>query len=449
MACEKCLPLLAAGVVALAPTLALAVDDVFTFGTLSVSVGVEAGAGGFGVKNPNFGLGRVDLVTGDNTGDSVTGEGYVEPSISFTYGADPRLSLFGTASAVATKTIGDGDAGGFTDGGDGDVDVELAFLGFKATVVDDPDNPWVLEVSGGRQNVQIGDGFLFWDGNFDTFGDGAFWLAPRTAYKLAGTADFSNGVFGVKPFYVQGDIDQDNTEIFGADIRVDTAYGNIGVLYGQVTDSDDRVFTRDGLELVSVRALGVGVPGLEDFRLSGEYTQQFGSKNGNDFNGDAYYAQADYTVSSLPWSPTFTYRYAVFSGDGNPGDSNVNAFDPLFYGFSSGWGTWFQGEIVGEYLLFNSNQRNHMAKISLAPTESLGVGLIYYHFDLDKQNYFGTPVTSRNFADEVNLYADWTISENVFISGVAGMAFSGKAAEQAFGNDQTTYLLQTYVVITF
>lgn len=426
-----------------------AVDDVFVSGKLHVNVGIEAGAYAAAVENPNFGLGRIDLLSGKNTGDAQSGDAYIEPSITFSYGAGDPFELFGGASAVLTATLGEGDAAGFTDGTDADADPELAYLGFRTTFGGSAEAPWVLDASGGRQNVQIGDGFLFWDGNFDAFGNAAYWLAPRTAFRLAGTADLSNGTFGLKPFYIQGDNDQDHSELVGADLRFERDWGKLGVLYAQVIASDDEVFTRDGMEMVSLRATGLNVPALDGLSVSGEYTNQFGSKNGIDFDATGYYGQVDYTVSSLPWSPTLSYRYARFSGDGNPDNNDSGNFDPLFYGFSSGWGTWFQGEIVGEYFLFNSNQRNHMVKLSLAPTDSVGVGAIYYHFDLDEKNFFGTPVNDRTFADEINLYVDWTVSDHVYVSGVAGVAFAGAGAKDAFGDDDTILLLQAYLVVTF
>ena len=88
----------------------------------------------FGVaKYPNFGGGRVDLRTGKNTGGTQYGETYLEPSINFTYGAGKALGLFGEASAVLTSTLGEGDTGGFTDGTDGDIDIEKAYLGIRTT----------------------------------------------------------------------------------------------------------------------------------------------------------------------------------------------------------------------------------------------------------------------------------------------------------------------------
>ena len=439
----------AVGLAALGATPALAIDDVFVSGGLHVNLGIEAATGVFYVGNPNFGLGRIDLRSGENTGDAVWGEGYLEPSVGFTFDAGGGFGLFGEASAVLPATLGEGDAAGFTEGTDADAAIEKASLGFRATLGGPAENPWVLEVSGGKQDVQIGDGWLFWDGDFDTAGDAAYWLAPRTAFDWAGTAELSNGAFGVKPFFVEGDVDNDHARVAGVDLSVEQDWGQLGALYANVLDSDDRVFLRDGMEMVSLRALGIGVPGVDGLSLSGEYTRQFGESGGTEFDGEGFYAQADYSFAGLSWPLTLTYRYARFSGDGDVTDADVDGFDPLFYGFSGGWGTWYQGEIVGEYLLFNSNQRNHMVKLALTPTKALDVGVIYYRFSLDEKNYFGTPVTDRGFADEINVYANWTVTDNVYVYGVAGVALPRAGAKQAFGDDENIWLLEAYLLVTF
>ena len=64
----------------------------------------------------------------------------------------------------------------------------------------------------------------------------------------------------------------------------------------------------------------------------------------------------------MPWQPTLSYRYAFFQGD-DPGTIADEAFDPLFVGFYD-WGTWWQGEIAGEYFLANSNSISHLARVT-------------------------------------------------------------------------------------
>ena len=83
-------------------------------------------------KNTNFGAGRVDLKSGDNSGDAQWGEGYLKPSLDLTYETDAAGTVYGGASAVGAVTVGDGDAGGFTDGGDKQLDVEGLYAGWRS-----------------------------------------------------------------------------------------------------------------------------------------------------------------------------------------------------------------------------------------------------------------------------------------------------------------------------
>ncbi|PKP67612.1 MAG: hypothetical protein CVT86_01105, partial [Alphaproteobacteria bacterium HGW-Alphaproteobacteria-8] len=60
---------IAAGAALLAAGPLLAAE-VYNADGVTVTVGAEAGAGGFSVSNPNFGAGRVDVFSGENTGDA-------------------------------------------------------------------------------------------------------------------------------------------------------------------------------------------------------------------------------------------------------------------------------------------------------------------------------------------------------------------------------------------
>ena len=79
-------------------------------------------------------------------------------------------------------------------------------------------------------------------------------------------------------------------------------------------------------------------------------------------------------------------------------------FDPLLPGFQD-WGTWWQGEIAGEYFLANSNLVSHQVRLHVTPKESVGAGLIGYLFRLDELT--GAPrVTSKDLAFELDAYQD-------------------------------------------
>ena len=177
--------------------------------------------------------------------------------------------------------------------------------------------------------------------------------------------------------------------------------------------------------------------------LKGEFTYE---KNGDTQEGFGYYGELGYDFGeSLPWTPYVSYRYAHFSGD-DPNSSKDQNFDPLFYGFSD-WGTWFQGEILGEYVLLNQNLNSSTIRLTASPTEDLKLNLLYYYFWLDDAAGFGTEGSS--FADEVDLIADYTLNDHVFFSLVGGVANPRNGASNFTGGNNLWSYGMFYTNITF
>jgi hypothetical protein len=88
--------------------------------------------------------------------------------------------------------------------------------------------------------------------------------------------------------------------------------------------------------------------------------------------------QVSYALTNVSWVPRLFYRYAFFEGD-KLGTAKSEAFDPLFGGFHD-WGTWWQGEIAGNYLLSNSNLISHELRVHLTPTgrnHPFSYGMVY------------------------------------------------------------------------
>jgi hypothetical protein len=416
---------------------------------LDVVMGVEIGAGYFRTENTNFGSGRVDFRSGENTGDAQWTEGYLEPILSGTYRFEGAGRLYGAVSGVGARTGGDGDALGLTDGGDGEVDLESLFLGWSSGgAFAESWGEGLLDVSYGRQEFQVGDGFLIYDGNFDALDKGAFWLAPRSSFERAGLLRINSSPVRADLFCLQSDETQENTELAGVNVEyLDEGLGTLGAMYFHVLDADppNLWYPRDGVDVVSLRAAEIRFAALENLAFWGEYVWERGGGQDGDKDAAGWYLEARYSLPGVTWAPRLSYRYASFSGDDDPDDDTSRDFDPFFYGFSRGWGTWFQGEITGNYLLFNSNQTNHMVHLAASPTGTLELGAIYFNFSLDKNNYFGTPVTSDDFADEINLYVDWSVNDNLSISAVYGVAFPGDAAKQALGDDDLFHLFQVFM----
>ena len=87
----------------------------------------------------------------------------------------------------------------------------------------------------------------------------------------------------------------------------------------------------------------------------------------------------------------------------------TKAFDPLFLGFHD-WGTWWQGEIAGEYFLSNSNLKSQLVRAQFEPSDAVGGGLMFYKFTLDHPQAMGPSVTDKQAAHEIDAYADWKMN---------------------------------------
>jgi Alginate export len=135
----------------------------------------------------------------------------------------------------------------------------------------------------------------------------------------------------------------------------------------------------------------------------------------------------------LPWTPQLNLRYAHFSGDPNPDDRLKQSYDPLFTtGGDRGFGSWFLGEIFGQYISPNSNLNVAMAHLKFAPLDTVEAGIIYYDFHLDQTAQFNNPsITSKNAAQEVDFYSVWSATESLTVSGVVGFAVPGTGLKQA------------------
>lgn len=435
-----------------APAHAQAVE--FEVGDLNVSLGGRSGIGYVLTGNTNFGAGfdvGSDGVISDDDEDVDYAEGFLQPRIDLSYEAGDYGTFYGAASAIGAATRSNGDPGGFTFDNPEDIDLGHLYAGWKSGQLFSELGEDALDVSAGRQDFHIGDGFLIWDGNFDTAGDATYWLAPRTAFDNTGIIKLNTGPLHADAFYLKGDQDQEHSELVGGNLEYTLeGIGTLGGTYFNIIDSEDELLIRKGLNVASLRAYDIPIPGIPALTLRGEYVRQWGDEDGIETDAYGWYAEAAYSFGDdLPWSPTLSYRYSAFSGDGDPDDSHNKAFDAMFFGAGRGWGTWFQGEITGEYLLFNSNNKVHMVHLNVQPTEGVSAGLLYFNFSLDKDNYFGTPVKDKDFANEVNLYVDWTITDHVYLGAVAGLGWAGEAAEEAFGDDETYQLVEFLVTVTY
>ncbi len=195
---------------------------------------------------------------------------------------------------------------------------------------------------------------------------------------------------------------QADTSLAVANLEHVADTGTVGLSWIRGLDVDQRYAQimglehRDGMDTASLR--GRGNLGVKDLELAAEYVTQ--DQTGGREN--AWYLEGNWTFSQLPWSPTATYRYSRFS----------EGFDPLFYGLSRGYGTWFQGEVAANYAgPFNKNSQVHHVALKGKPRDNLTVGALYFDFDTldtDQGNLGGR---------ELDLYVEWMVNDHLLISG--------------------------------
>ncbi|VVO95609.1 hypothetical protein PS903_02511 [Pseudomonas fluorescens] len=378
-----------------------------------------------------------------NSGSSNWREGFIKYGLNGSSELESQASVYGAFSLLSSGTWGDGDAAGFTEGTERRTAVEDAYLGWRSGSLFPTLGENGIEFSAGRQEVIVGDGFLI-KGDALNFGDvdlgenydrgGAYYLAARKAFDKTAVLRVGGekGWRGDLMWLGSDNRAQADTKLAVATLEHVADEGTLGLTYIKGLDVDERFATpfqleRDGMQTVSLR--GAGSLGVKNLNLAFEYATQ----DRDSGRENAWYLEGTWTFADVPWSPSATYRYSRFS----------QSFDPLFYGLSRGYGTWFQGEVASNYAgPFNSNTRVHHVGLKVTPRENLTLGALYFNFDpIDRSlgNLGGR---------EFDLYAELAVNEHVFISPVVGFYKPEKSANQGglqLGGDDTNTYLQLIV----
>lgn len=381
-------------------------------------------------------------------GNSKSSPSWQEGYIKYGLTGDKTLNdgeLFGSVSALSSGTWGDGDAGGATTGDERKTKLEELFIGYRTGQ---------FELSVGRQSFRVGDGFII-NGDALNLGSGldsvpgaagitlnrggGLWFAPRKAFsntailRVGGDEGWRSDVY-----WLQSDnAGQASTEMAGINIENNNQYGVVGFLYNQGLSVDAKeanffgLEKRDGQKTMSVRFQGNA--GVENLFLSSEYVKQTQGDNSKDAN--AWYAEAGWTFADTTWSPSVNYRFTRYD----------EGYDPLFYGFSRGYGTWFQGEVAANYAgTSGSTIASDIQSISIkaTPTEMLSVGAAY--FDISKNK---TAEGKKNDAQELDIWAEWVVNEHLIVSPLVGFYTPKYDSKQ--GNTNTNTYMQIIAIMPF
>jgi len=370
-------------------------------------------------------------------------EGYVKPALSVRFPLG-KSELYGKLSAVGERTYGGPSIAGESASSFKQEDVYLGWRSGQS--LSSSEN--LLDLTVGRAPYTIGHGFLVWDGTGEGGSRGGFWSNARKAWKFAGIARIKPGNHTLEGFYLDRDDVPENvtgTRLAGANYQYAAGKNStFGVTWLRAFAHPTVLPDRDGMNVFNARAYTAPFPKLSDLSFELEYANE---ENHKLMHSTAWSALGAYQLSKLPWKPKVSYRYAFFEG-ANPHKAENEAFDPLYVGFYD-WGTWWQGEIAGEYFLSNSNNISHQARVHFTPTKKLGWGVIGYWFYADQAATFGHGVTSPNVAFELDTYADWKFYKNFTLSAVGAYADPHKAVQEAYNRTSPFYYGMVYIAYSF
>jgi hypothetical protein len=402
---------------------------------------LDLGLGGFGFANSLYTDVRPDPSgdLGDNWAES-----YAKPGVSATF-ALGESELYGTISVVGERTfaappsiVGE-SASSFM--------VEDLSLGWRSgESLGGSEN--LLDVTVGRTPYTIGHGLLLWDGAGEGGSRGGFWSNARKAWEFAAIARVKPANHTLELFYLDRDElpERDTgTALWGANYEL--ALGEtstFGATYLKLDADHVLARARDGLDVINLRAFTSPLSALPDLSFELEYARE---RNDDRLAADAFTAQVAYELGEIGWKPKLSYRFASFEGD-DPATAVDEDFDPLLPGFHD-WGTWWQGEIAGEYFVSNSNLVSHQARLHLSPSEAVGTGLIFYKLLADEAASFGPEVTSRDVAFETDWYLDWKVNQNFTLSLVGAFADPGALVEQVYGRTKNFAYGMAYVAYSY
>ena len=382
----------------------------------------------FNQKDSWFGESRQNL--GNHSGH--WWEGVIQPGMEGSYFSDGAGEVYGRMGAVLATTDGT-DAANSNDGnGDiSDMRMEDAYIGWRSGQLFSSLGKDFLDISFGRQQYTAGNGFLFYNESSNGDRRGAYWMGARTAAQYAGLVRVKTGGFSSDLLYLRAD-DAPNTDTKAGGATVEYTFEKAGNVGGGFYYLDSNLDSRDKMKVYDARlslhpfSFFEGLSLLQPFLVEAEYVYE--DPDHGFSSGHGWYVSGGYQFD-VPWKPNLTYRYASFDKD----------YDPLFYGFSD-WGYWYQGEILGEYVLSNSNLNSHTVRVNVKPIDSISVNLFYYNFRLDNASAFG--VQSKSYANEYDLTVDWNPNDYLSFSVVGAYADPDNGAkQQTGGNDNWAYTM--------
>jgi hypothetical protein len=314
--------------------------------------------------------------------------------------------------------------------------------GYAGLVYVDPATGASLNVSAGRQNVTLNDGFLvhFVRGSANIGRRAGLYLGPRNANDLSVVADATVGPWSLKAFYIDPDelpLVDGRTTFAGLNLRyrvtptfsVDASIITVPRSNASFVLPGGTRAPKEGLRTLAGHARWTNALGIQGLWIASEIAHRTSANL--PMSAFAGYGLIGYQAAHLPWSPSLSYRYSHATGD-NPNTRRYERFDPLL---STGLGNWLQGISFGK-ITSNSNLAVHRLQFNVTPNPALNITFDWHLLRAPQLNNLGSnPVISRlsshDIGQEFTLSGRWLINRNFFLQTVASAAVPGRALRDA------------------
>lgn len=297
-----------------------------------------------------------------------------------------------------------------------------------------------LDVTVGRQDLKIGDGFLVQDGYWDHKANVwsiplTFWDAARVDYRrgdFAGTAlaaklsssyGYDGAMYGVDLAWVPGRA----AAAAAADEEAPKTFVGLSAFA-----REDHGEADDDARVLSLRA---SAP-LGPLTFAGEYALQGGRRADVPLGGEAWHADARWDLP-VGHAPYLFASYLHFSGD-DPTTSDDETFAWRHYS-SEDWSHYYLGEVAGSSLFANTDLDVLKLEAGVEVVESLSFRLFYLDLRSDTGSYWAVPDGAGDrLAKEWDAVLSWTPNDATELWVLVGQARPGGAGKAIYGPDAST-----------
>jgi hypothetical protein len=303
-----------------------------------------------------------------------------------------------------------------------------------------------LGLVAGRQDLQVGDGFLIGDGYRET--RAALWSIPVNFYDAL-RADWRQGrwhalAFGARLSPSYGDKGDYPEDLQGG--------GEVGWSESETRTLAFGYFQRgdDGPRHLDARAFSLrGTWDHGPFSLAGEWVVEGGRKGNARLQGAGGHLGATYR-SGFHGEPYAQLEAFRFSGDDPSTPDVFEGYYPWNYRWTD-WSRYYVADLMASTFVFNEDSRIWKLEGGLTPLENTSLRLLLHRIDLDtgaSQWESGLPDrVGRGFADEVCLVVDQGFGEHWSGWLMGGYARPRAAAKALLGT--TLNSSQTFACLTY